>query len=110
MVRLLRRLKSRLSDTVDAWDKFQRKEIGYFLLDDSSATSSSPLESSVSAVDDVFLDLKGFLKKLQQLENELCQDNPQGVSSLSVFFLYLHVNSAELLTEVRLIETAKRSF
>ena len=110
MVKVLRRLKSRLSDTVDAWDKFQRKQIGYFLLDDSFPTSSSPLKSSVSAVDDVFLDLKGFLKKLQQLENELCQDNPQGVSSLSVFTLYSRANNAKLLTEVRLTESAKRSF
>jgi hypothetical protein len=84
MVTLLRRLRSTLSDTVDAWDKFQRKEIGYFLFDDASPTTSSDLESSVSAVDDVFLDLKGIFKKLRELEDELCQDNPQGVSFLTI--------------------------
>jgi hypothetical protein len=82
MVTLLRLLNSRLSDTIDAWDIFQRKEIGYFLLDDTSPTTSLLLEHSVSAVEDVFLGLKTIFKKLQALESELCQDIPYGVGLL----------------------------
>jgi hypothetical protein len=32
MVALLRKLVNRLGNTVDAWDRFQRKDMGYFLL------------------------------------------------------------------------------
>jgi hypothetical protein len=82
MVTLLRKLISRLGDTVDAWKRFQRKDIGYFLFDDGLPTSSSLLTCSVNAVDNVFLDLKDILSKFRQLEEKLCQDSPQGVSDL----------------------------
>jgi hypothetical protein len=80
MVALLRKLISRLGDTVDAWDRFQRKDIGYFLFDDDAPTKASLLKGSVNDVDNVFLDLKDIFRKLRQLEDELCQDSPQGVS------------------------------
>jgi hypothetical protein len=80
MVALLRRLISRLGDTVDAWDRFQRKDIGYFLFDDDAPTKASLLKGSVNVVDNIFLDLKDIFRKLRQLEEELCQDSPQGVS------------------------------
>ena len=80
MVMLLRQLINRLSDTVGAWVKFQRKEIGYFLYDGESSTAASCLKSSLDAVDNAFWDLKDLLRKLRDLERELCQDNPQGVS------------------------------
>ena len=80
MVKLLRCLLSHLEDTVDAWDRFQKADIGYFLFDDDCPTTSSLLKASVLAVDTIFLDLKAILKKLRSLEDKLCQDNPQGVS------------------------------
>ena len=80
MVTLLRKLISKLGDTIDAWDRFQRKDIGYFLFDDGLPTTASLLKCSVNEVDNVFLDLKDILRKLRQLEKGLCQDNPQGVS------------------------------
>jgi len=83
MVRLLRQLTGRLSDTVVAWDEFQRKEIGYFLYDGESPTASSSLKTSAAAIDKTFSDLKALLRKLQCLQKELCEDNPQGVSHLS---------------------------
>ena len=80
MVTLLRKLISKLGDTIDAWDRFQRKDIGYFLFDDGLPTNASLLKCSVNEVDNVFLDLKDILRKFRQLEKGLCQDNPQGVS------------------------------
>jgi hypothetical protein len=95
MVGLLRQLISGLSDTVGAWDKFQRKEIGYFLYDGESSTAASTLKSSVNAVDNAFWDLKDLLRKLRDLESELCKDNPQGVSHLpySKFEGHLHLSA-----------------
>jgi hypothetical protein len=84
MVKLLRRLISRLGDTLDAWDKFKRKDIGYFLIDNGVPTESRVLTSSVNEVDNVFLELNSIVKKLRQLEKGLVQDSPQGVSDLSV--------------------------
>ena len=81
MVTLLRSLTGRLGDTVDAWDRFQRKDIGYFLFDEDSPTASSYLKALVNDVDTIFSDLKDILRKLQHLEGELCQDSPQGVSN-----------------------------
>jgi hypothetical protein len=86
MVTLLRQLKGRLSDTLDAWATFQQKDMGYFLVHDPSPISSSSLQYSVEAVEDVFFDLKGIHKKLRLLEEELCQDNPQGASSQPSLF------------------------
>jgi hypothetical protein len=95
MVTLLRKLISKLGDTIDAWDRFQRKDIGYFLFDDELSTTASLLKCSVSEVDNVFLDLKDILRKLRQLEKGLCQDNPQGVSD---FISSLGVNTSDLLS------------
>lgn len=105
MVRLLRQLIGGLSDTVGAWDEFQRKEIGYFLYDGESPTASSSLKSSVAAVDKAFSALKVLLRKLRDLEKELCEDNPQGVSHLSFseFKGKLHRSASEMQ---RLIKTA----
>jgi len=93
MVRLIRQLISGLSDTVGAWDEFERKEIGYFLYDGESPSTSSPpsLKSSVAAVDKAFSALKVLLRKLRDLEKELCEDNPQGVS---------HISSSEFKSEL----------
>jgi hypothetical protein len=73
ILELLRRLITRLSDIVMAWDRFKQKDMGYFLFDDDngSRTSSSPLKSSVNFVDHCFLDLKDILKKLCHLEDDL---------------------------------------
>jgi hypothetical protein len=79
MVNLLRHLIRGLSDTAGAWEKFQRKEIGYFH-DSNSSTASPPLEPSVNAVDKAFSELEVLRRKLQDLKKELCEDNPQGVS------------------------------
>jgi len=85
MVTLSRRLRSRLCVAIDAWDRFQQKDVCYFRSNRDSepiGDSLSPLDSSIDVIDDYFLDLKGILKKLRSLEDELCQDNPQGVSLL----------------------------
>jgi hypothetical protein len=78
MIELSRRLTSRLSDTAEAWDEFCKKDIGYFL-DYDSPSSLSP-QASIAAVDSGFAKMRCVLSKLQRLENELSQDNPQGVS------------------------------
>jgi hypothetical protein len=80
---LLRKLVARLGDTLDAWDRFQRKDICYFLFDDDSPTDSTLLKQSVNNVDTLFLDLKDILKKLRRLEEDLCKQSPQGVSHFS---------------------------
>jgi hypothetical protein len=79
MVQLLTQLICGLSDTVRAWEEFQRNDIWYFI-DGESPTTSSHLESSVRAVSKTFSHLHGILQKLQELKKELCKDNPQGVS------------------------------
>jgi hypothetical protein len=81
MVGLIRRLKNRLSDTVAAWDEFQRGEIGYF--NDGESTAVLPLMNSIRAVNKAFSELKEILRKLQELERELCDDCPQGVGHSS---------------------------
>jgi hypothetical protein len=91
IIALLRKLISRLGDTVDAWDRFQRKDIGYFLFDDGLPTNSSLLKSSVNEVDNVFLDLKDILRNFLRLEKGLFQDTPHGVSDI---FLYWPLNVA----------------
>jgi hypothetical protein len=83
MVALLRDLRCSLSNTVVAWDKFQKKELGYFLFDDHSSDRfgfASSLRASIGVVDDSFSEMRDVLRKLQVLEKELCEDNPQGVS------------------------------
>jgi hypothetical protein len=82
MVELLRLLRNRLSDTVAAWDEFRRGEIGYFN-DGESTAVLSPLKDSMGAVNKAFSDLKEILRKLRDLERELCEDSPQGVSHFS---------------------------
>ena len=84
MVKLLRQLIGRLSDTVESWDKFRRKDIWYFL-DGNRSTTSVSLKPSVDAVDMMFSELKEILRKLQALEKELSKDNPQVVSLLFHF-------------------------
>jgi hypothetical protein len=84
MVKLLRQLISRLSDTVDAWDQFQQKEIGYFGCHSEPPAASPSLKSSVAAVEKPFGKLKVLRGALQDLKKELCEENPQGVSCLSV--------------------------
>ena len=87
MVKLLRKLINKLGDTVEAWERFVRKDIGYFLFDDDGVPSTSSfLKFSVNAVDNIFLELKDILRKFKHLEEELCKDNPLlGVS----YSLYL---------------------
>jgi hypothetical protein len=75
MVDLLRDLANSLSGTIRAWNGFQRTEIGYFQSD------SQPLNFSIAAVGKAFLKLEALLLTLQDLEEKLCSDNPQGVSS-----------------------------
>jgi hypothetical protein len=103
MVSFLRQLKGRLSETIDAWDRFKRKDLGYFIIQDDSQTSLSALKSSIDVVDDSFLDLKCILKRIKQHEDELCQDNPQGVSQLSLIVRIHRPTLLIYLTEVRLI-------
>jgi hypothetical protein len=77
MVKLLRKLITKLEGTVEAWERFVRKDIGYFLFDNDGVPSApSFLECSVNAVDNIFLDLKDILRKFKHLEEELCKDNP----------------------------------
>jgi hypothetical protein len=83
LVELLRQLIRLLSRTVEAWDEFQRKEIGYFLYDGESPTASPSLRPSLDNIDRVFSNLKGCLRKLQDFEKELRDDHPHGVSRLS---------------------------
>jgi hypothetical protein len=82
MVALLRRLRNRLSDTVAAWDEFRGGEIGYFN-DGEYTPVSSPLKNSMGNVNKAFSDLKEILRKLRDLERELCEDSPQGASYFS---------------------------
>jgi hypothetical protein len=91
LVKLLKRLTSRLSETVEAWEEFrcQRKEIEYFLSDAGEPPASRlSLKSSIVAIDKTFSDLRLLLAKLQRFEKELCDGNPQGVSHISVAFKY----------------------
>ncbi len=83
MVKLLRRLSTRLCDPIDVWEAFRRKDIGYFLFDDDKPTSSTLLKSIVNEVDKVFWDLNDIKRKLIQLEAQLCQ-NAQGVSHFRI--------------------------
>jgi hypothetical protein len=82
MVKLLRPLIDSLSDTVEAWDQFQQKEIGYFRCQGDPLSASSSLNSSIAAVEKAFGKLKTLRGKLQNLRKELCAENPQGVSCL----------------------------
>ena len=80
MVKLLRRLVKKLGDTLDAWERFYEKDIGFFLLDNELPTADFLLRNSVHKVDKNFRNLRDILKNLRQLETALLQDSPQGVS------------------------------
>jgi hypothetical protein len=80
VVKLLRQLIRVLSNTIEAWDEFKRKKIGYFLYDGESAMFSTSLRPSLMAIDTTFWELKVLQKTLEDLKTELCEDNPQGVS------------------------------
>jgi len=75
MVTSLSLLIRRLSDTIRAWDQFRENEIGHFLYDGESRTSSAPLKVSVAAVGKTFSELRGILRRLKDLEKELLKDN-----------------------------------
>lgn len=77
MVKLLRLLISGLFDTIQAWDQFAEKEIGYLRCpNDPRNALASPLD----AIEKAFREMKKLHKKLQNLRKELCEENPQGVS------------------------------
>lgn len=80
MIGLLRLLIGGLTDTINAWDEFRRRDMEYFLYDGDVLTQSTLLHSSVSAVDKAFSDLRSLRQKLKDLKDELCEKNPQGVS------------------------------
>jgi hypothetical protein len=86
----LRQLIKSLSPVVGAWDRFRREDMRYFL-DDIESTTRSPVTSSINAIDRAILDLKDILERLKVVENELCKDNPQGVSHLPVMRLERNV-------------------
>lgn len=98
---LLRHLIKSLSPVVGEGDKFRQKDMQYFL-DDIESTTRSPLTSSIIAIDTAIWDLKVILERLKVLENELCKDNPQGVSHLTATKLERHVREMR-----RLIKTAQ---
>ena len=83
MVNLLEQLISSLSDTVQAWEEFQRKEIGYFLYGSDSLNCSAPLRPIVDAIDKEFSQLRDNLLKLERLRKELCEANPVSNPSFS---------------------------
>lgn len=62
LVRLAKMLLNALQDTIDAWDRFQWKEIDYFLADDGVPTPL--LKGSVNVVNTVFCDLKDIHRRL----------------------------------------------
>jgi hypothetical protein len=70
---LLGTLTRALTETVEAWTEFQRKQIGYF--DD---------DESIDTVDNAFSDLRGLLQKLQNLTKQCCEDNPRIVSHIFI--------------------------
>lgn len=82
MVTILSLLIHRLSDIIRTWDQLQEFEIGHFLYDGESRTSSAPLKASVAAVRKTFLELERVLRRLKDVENELLKDNER-VSHLS---------------------------
>ena len=84
MMKLLVQLISPLSDTIEAWDEFQRKEVGFFLHDESPS-----LRPSIVATSKAFAKLKILLLKLERLKKELNNDNPQSVSHLVANCMHL---------------------
>lgn len=71
MTIILRILEKRLLATIVAWESFKRSGIYYF--DDES----------VLLVETAFEKLQAQLQRIQDLENELSKDNPDGVSHAS---------------------------
>jgi hypothetical protein len=68
-----------LSDTIQAWDHFQQKDIGYFRCQSDPPNS---LASSIDTIERAFGKLRMHRTKLQTLKKELCDDAPQGVSCI----------------------------
>jgi hypothetical protein len=77
MISLLRQLITSLLDTVEVWNHFTRKEIGYFRCE---SDPPNPLASPLGAIEKSFQELERLHKKLQNLRKELCGENPQRVS------------------------------
>jgi hypothetical protein len=106
MVKLLRQLISTLSDTVEAWDQFQQKEIGYFVCHSEPPPALAFLKSSVAAIEKAFLKLKVLRGTLQNLRKELCEKNPPGVSCLSHAEFEVEMHPSTVLRRYSLIKTA----
>jgi hypothetical protein len=79
MVKLLQQLISGLSDTIQVWDHFQQKDIGYFRCQSDPPNS---LASSLDTIERAFGKLRMLRTKLQTLKKELCDNAPQGVSCI----------------------------
>ncbi|KAG4428670.1 hypothetical protein IFR05_015849 [Cadophora sp. M221] len=79
MTNFLRILGMKLSDTIAAWDSFRGNGIDYFN------------DYSVIPIETAFGKLKAHLQKLEALERELLEDNPDGLN------VYLGLESIEAL-------------
>jgi len=88
MVEILRLLLNCLSETVWAWEGFQRREIGYFQPENHSPTgprSMPDCKLSIEAIDKAYSELRILQCKLQAMRTQLVVDNRQAVShSLSL--------------------------
>lgn len=63
--KILRLLRNKLSETIEAWQAFKRQAYSYFLSEDGIATTSSRLDGSLASIDAVFSDLRAVLSNLE---------------------------------------------
>lgn len=78
MISLLRQLMIGLLDTVEVWDQFTEKEIGFFLC---QSDPPNALASPLGAIEKSFQEMKRLHNKLQNLRKELREENPQRLNA-----------------------------
>jgi hypothetical protein len=77
MLKFLRLCRACLSCTTEAWEGFKQTDMGCFAGESREETS---LQYSLATTDEYFLSLGAILRRLQNLQEEISQDYPQGVS------------------------------
>lgn len=81
-----------LFNTIEAWDEFQRKQIGYFHDNGDQSVESRGMRGSLDGIGDSYSRLRSFLSKLERSRDTLAGINRQAVR-IGLFSFFLDCSS-----------------
>ena len=68
-------LKSSITKTIDAWRKFLKRDVGYFLDQESTSWVSTKIQPLIDAIDTTYLELEDMSKSLEELHSAVISDS-----------------------------------